>query len=340
MALGQSSSPQQSARMDVHFFFRFSSPRRHQISLTPCFPERHSYSLPSNNRSSVAGGGWSSRISELPGWISSYSIVLSLTWPGGAAALFHSSGHVASYQDEGSSDTSWGLSWAPLSTLVCGRWLHVSGFFFPFLPYLGCKWLNALYILSFTKICVKMDSNSEQQFLCWFCSSLQAGPLKPFKSSPSWCQARIYVTVEPVQGLTTQILQPVWPAQSRTQSQQLAWPALRRGWGQDCSGAMSSSPWPAAALTLTAPFGRFRIGSQQQLGSKGDARVGAAEESGSAHCSKQPCWGSRCVRNTSLPLAPCPADWLGALALPGGRQVCILGDAGGKQIWFSDNFSY
>lgn len=70
------------------FFFYFSSPRRHQISLTPCFPERHFYSFPSNSRSSVAGGGGqSSRISELPGWISSHRIVLGLTWPRGCCCL-------------------------------------------------------------------------------------------------------------------------------------------------------------------------------------------------------------------------------------------------------------
>lgn len=68
-------------------FFYFSSPWRHQISLTPCFPERHFYSLPSNNRSSVAGDGRSSRTSELPGWISSHSIVLALAWPRGCCCL-------------------------------------------------------------------------------------------------------------------------------------------------------------------------------------------------------------------------------------------------------------
>lgn len=31
------------------------------------------------------------------------------------------------------------------------------------------------------KSCVKIDSNSEQKFGCWFCSSFKAGALKPFQ---------------------------------------------------------------------------------------------------------------------------------------------------------------
>lgn len=150
------------------------------------------------------------------------------------------------------------------------------------------------------KICVKMDENSEQQFLCWFCSSLQTGPLQPSKSSPSWCQPRSYVTV------LLKSLSRARPPQFCGQSDQHgaapspSLPVATAGAaGLACAeeglGLVPALPsrsckqQPLAGCCPHPHLRRFEIGSQQQLGSKGNADGGTAEESGSAHWSEQPC---------------------------------------------------
>lgn len=111
------------------------------------------------------------------------SVLTALYWAslgtGGAAALFHRCGTLLPIRMKGALMHLEACN-GPHSVLWSGP-VEDGCMYLVFFPFSSLLRLQVTQYLVYTKLCedcIKMETNSEQQFLCWFSSSLQTGPLK------------------------------------------------------------------------------------------------------------------------------------------------------------------